>query len=93
MIFSVWFSKKGFIVIKNDARKERNNKAGERYKKEYALVDEISRWKRTTENEQALGRTRFLHHDVTFFIVTKDPISESLFVKQTKKNKVQMSSL
>ena len=45
------------------------------YKDEFDVVEKIVLWKRNTENEQALGRPRFLFHDVDFFVVTKDDMT------------------
>ena len=55
------------------------------YRKDFDFVNGICRWKRITENEQAIGRTRFLHHDVTFYVVTKDPMDGSGFFRYPEK--------
>ena len=45
-----------------------------KYKDDFDIIENLAQWKRDAENEQAIGRTRSLFNDVTFYIVTKDEV-------------------
>ncbi|MDD4981087.1 MAG: hypothetical protein PHC54_07535 [Candidatus Omnitrophica bacterium] len=45
-----------------------------KYKDDFDIIENLSQWKRDAENEQAIGRTRSLFNDATFYIVTKDDV-------------------
>lgn len=90
--------KKGFIPIRENehhpgigmARVITNDEEVQEclYKPEFAFVGNVSRWRRDTENEQAIGRTRFLYHDVTFYAVTKDLMEDYGFFEYPEKASV-----
>jgi len=53
----------------------RNKVKSRRYKSEFECINRIVEWQQRAEFEQAIGRTRFIMHDVTIYAVTKDDIS------------------
>lgn len=54
-----------------------NKRNGQRvYKEEYAIVGELARSVRFCEQRQAIASTRYLFHDVRFYILSKDPVCE-----------------
>lgn len=59
------------------------------YKKDdYDSINKIVLWKRNTENEQAIGRPRFLFHNVDFYAVTKDNMKQyRIFQGDPKKDR------
>lgn len=46
------------------------------YTDKFAIVGEMAEAYRHSEHRQALGRTRYLHHDVDFYIISKDLVSD-----------------
>ena len=44
------------------------------YKDDYAIVDEMAKTYRLSEHRQAIARTRYLFHDVDFYVLSKDPV-------------------
>ena len=46
------------------------------YKDEYAIVGKMAKAFRLNEHRQAIARTRYLFHDVDFYILSKDPVDE-----------------
>ncbi len=62
-----------------------------RYTEEYNIVNVIAEWKRDSENEQAIGRTRFLFHPVVFYAITKDDMAGyAMFRKHADKMRCQL---
>ena len=50
---------------------------GERvYKDDYAVVGQLAKSLRFSEQRRALALTRYILHDVDFFILAKDPVSD-----------------
>jgi hypothetical protein len=46
------------------------------YNEEYSVIGELAKHFRHSEHRQALARTRYLFHDVDFYILSKDEVSE-----------------
>jgi len=44
------------------------------YKTEFAVIDELAKAYRHSEQRQALARSRYIFHPVTFYILAKEPI-------------------
>ena len=44
------------------------------YKDDYEIIAEMAKTYRLSEHRQALARTRYLFHDVDFYILSKDPV-------------------
>jgi hypothetical protein len=64
-----------------------------RYRAPFERINMIAEWKRNSENEQALGRTRFLFHPVIFYAVTKDSIKDyDLFKNHADRIKYETDS-
>lgn len=47
-----------------------------KYRKNFSVIGEMARAHRHSEHRQALARTRYLFHDVDFYIVSKDRVSD-----------------
>lgn len=47
-----------------------------RYKQEFAILNDLAEIFRFSEHRQALARSRYISHPVTFYIISKDPLSE-----------------
>ena len=60
------------------------------YRSEFKIIEELALWKRNTENEQSIGRPRFLFHNVAFYVVTKDDISRYGIFKKKRRNTPQL---
>ncbi len=54
----------------------KNSKGQRVYKEDYAIVGELAKAFRYCEQRQAIARTRYLFHDVDFYIVSKDPVAD-----------------
>jgi len=48
-----------------------------KYLEKYAVVDELVKALRLSEQRQALARTRYLSHDVDLYVVSKDLVSDN----------------
>ena len=46
------------------------------YSDRFSIIGEMAKAYRNSEHRQALGRTRYLFHDVDFYIITKDRVSD-----------------
>lgn len=46
------------------------------YKEEFSVIGKMAKAYQRSEHRQALARTRYLFHDVDFYIISKDPVSE-----------------
>jgi len=46
------------------------------YKQEFSVIEEMAKAYRHSEHRQAMARTRYLFHDVDFYIISKDPVSD-----------------
>lgn len=46
------------------------------YRNKFSVVGEMAKAHRHAEHRQALARTRYLHHDVDFYIISKDLVSD-----------------
>ena len=46
------------------------------YKQEFSIIEEMAKAYRHSEHRQALARTRYISHDVDFYIISKDPVSD-----------------
>jgi hypothetical protein len=46
------------------------------YREKYAVIDELTKALRHSEQRQALARTRYLFHDVDFYVVSKDSVQD-----------------
>lgn len=46
------------------------------YNEEYSVIGELAKYLRHSEHRQALARTRYLFHDVDFYIFSKDNVSD-----------------
>jgi len=47
-----------------------------KYRDDFAIIGQMAEARRHSEHRQALARTRYLLHDVDFFIVSKDLVSD-----------------
>jgi hypothetical protein len=47
-----------------------------KYRDDFAIIGQMAQAYRHSEHRQALARTRYLFHDVDFFIVSKDLVSD-----------------
>jgi hypothetical protein len=56
--------------------KWKESKAVRKYNPEFMVIEELSRSYRLAEMRQAIARTRYLHHNVDFYILSKDPVEE-----------------
>ena len=46
------------------------------YSDKFSIIGEMAKAYRHSEHRQALGRTRYLFHDVDFYIISKDRVSD-----------------
>lgn len=56
--------------------KWKESKAVRKYNPEFIVIEELSRAYRLAEMRQAIARTRYLHHNVDFYVLSKDPVEE-----------------
>jgi hypothetical protein len=47
-----------------------------RYKEKFHEIAQIAHWIRTVEQKQGMARTRYISHDVDFYVISKDPVKE-----------------
>jgi len=64
------------IPTENNLWTWKGSKGQRVYKDEYAIVDEMAKAFRLNEHRQAIARTRYLFHDVDFYVLSKDPVDE-----------------
>jgi DNA repair photolyase/predicted transcriptional regulator len=50
------------------------SKGRREYKPDYSMVEEFAKALRLSEHRQGLARTRYLYHEVDFYILSRDPI-------------------
>ena len=64
-----------YVVPRNNfwTWKENSNRT---YKPKYAFIEKLAQAYRYAEYRQALARTRYLYHDVDFYIIAKDKIED-----------------
>jgi hypothetical protein len=68
--------KKAATITKNYFWTDKGSKGKRVYKRKYNIINEISKTLRYAEQRQAIARTRYLFHDVDFYVISKDPVRE-----------------
>ncbi|MFZ2632733.1 MAG: hypothetical protein WAZ60_20690 [Desulfosalsimonadaceae bacterium] len=64
------------LATENNLWTLKRSKGIRKYKPEFIVIEELSRSYRLAEMRQAIARTRYLHHNVDFYILSKDPVEE-----------------
>ncbi|MBI9085413.1 MAG: hypothetical protein JEZ11_17590 [Desulfobacterales bacterium] len=64
------------IKTKDTVWSFQTNKFVRRYKEKYGVVQVFANALRQTEHRQALARTRYIYHDVDFYIFSKDRVAD-----------------
>jgi hypothetical protein len=64
------------LATSNNVWKLKRSKSVRKYNPEFIVIEELSKAYRLAEMRQAIARTRYLHHDVDFYILSKDPVEE-----------------
>jgi hypothetical protein len=63
------------LPTKNNVWSNGDKNFRRKYKKDFLAIEEISSTYRHSEHRQALARTRYLFHDVDFYILSKEPLT------------------
>ncbi|MCP3890945.1 MAG: hypothetical protein GY702_19040 [Desulfobulbaceae bacterium] len=67
---------KDITLTENNLWKWKNTNSVRTYNDEFAIIGEMAKAYRHSEHRQALARTRYLFHDVNFYIISKDSVSD-----------------
>lgn len=68
--------KKPITVAEGNLWAWKNKNFVRNYNNKFSVVGEMAKAYRHSEHRQALARTRYLNHNVDFYIISKDPVSE-----------------
>lgn len=68
--------KKGMIPTRNELWSFQEDNYKRLYYPEYAIVGEMAEILRLSEHRQAIARTRYIFHDVDFYVLSKDPVDD-----------------
>jgi len=67
---------KDITVTKNNLWTWKDTNSVRTYNEEFAIIGEMAKVYRHSEHRQALARTRYIFHDVDFYIISKDLVSD-----------------
>lgn len=67
---------KRIVVTRNRLWKQVDSNSRRSYESEYSHIQALADAVRLSEHRQGMARTRYLFHDVDFYVISKDPVSE-----------------